>query len=276
MRRLFPFLLVLTVVMFAGAPFVIADALNESTMGMVYKIFYFHLPTWFAMSVGRLHLRHRQRPVFVQGRSPGRSRGRVGRRTGGRIRRLRSGHRTVVGAKSLGGVVAWEPRLTMALLLELIFLGYLLLRTYGGPGAEKLAAAIGIFGMANVPFIYVSVEHVADAASQDVGRPLARARHAGCVLVLRGGVHAAVCAAADAARRAAAAAGHARRLVSGRRRRSGLTPSAGNPMLKRWLTLCCSILLLGAIVVAQAPAAQDGFVPANSLPPATNCRRRRS
>jgi CcmD family protein len=38
-------------------------------------------------------------------------------------------------------------------------------------------------------------------------------------------------------------------------------------MLKRWLTLCCSILLFGAIVVAQAPAAQDGFVPASSLPP---------
>jgi CcmD family protein len=38
-------------------------------------------------------------------------------------------------------------------------------------------------------------------------------------------------------------------------------------MLKRWLTLCCSILLMGAIVVAQTPAAQDGFVPASSLPP---------
>jgi len=30
-------------------------------------------------------------------------------------------------------------------------------RKYGGPGSEKLAAAMAIFGMANVPFVYVSV-----------------------------------------------------------------------------------------------------------------------
>jgi heme exporter protein C len=47
--------------------------------------------------------------------------------------------------------------MTMALLLELIFVGYLLVRTYGGPGSVKLSAAMGIFGMANVPFVYVSV-----------------------------------------------------------------------------------------------------------------------
>jgi heme exporter protein C len=30
-------------------------------------------------------------------------------------------------------------------------------RKYGGPGSDKLAAAMAIFGMANVPFVYVSV-----------------------------------------------------------------------------------------------------------------------
>jgi heme exporter protein C len=34
---------------------------------------------------------------------------------------------------------------------------YLLLRRYGGPGSETLAAGLAVFGMANVPFIYVSV-----------------------------------------------------------------------------------------------------------------------
>ena len=51
----------------------------------------------------------------------------------------------------------WDARLTMALLLELIFVGYLLVRKYGGPGSDKLAAAMAIFGMFNVPFVYVSV-----------------------------------------------------------------------------------------------------------------------
>jgi heme exporter protein C len=45
----------------------------------------------------------------------------------------------------------------MSLLLWLIFVGYLLVRKYGGPGSDKLAAAMALFGMANVPFVYVSV-----------------------------------------------------------------------------------------------------------------------
>ena len=34
---------------------------------------------------------------------------------------------------------------------------YLIVRKYGGPGSDKLAAGLAIFGMANVPFIYISV-----------------------------------------------------------------------------------------------------------------------
>jgi len=33
----------------------------------------------------------------------------------------------------------------------------LLLRRFGGPGSEVMAAAVGIFGMALVPFVYWSV-----------------------------------------------------------------------------------------------------------------------
>ena len=62
------------------------------------------------------------------------------------------------GRKAWGVWWQWDARLTMALLLELIFVGYLLVRKYGGPGSEKLAAAIGIFGMAVAPFVYKSVD----------------------------------------------------------------------------------------------------------------------
>jgi heme exporter protein C len=41
----------------------------------------------------------------------------------------------------------------------MIFLAYLLVRRYGGPGSEKLAGAMALFGMANVPFVYVSVNY---------------------------------------------------------------------------------------------------------------------
>jgi heme exporter protein C len=62
------------------------------------------------------------------------------------------------GRKAWGVWWQWDARLTMALMLELVFIGYLLVRKYGGPGAEKLAAGMGIFGAATAPFIYKSVD----------------------------------------------------------------------------------------------------------------------
>src|SRR5215467_15171919 len=49
MRKAFGPVAVLAGVMLVGAPFMIASALYESTMGLVQKIFYFHVPSWFAM-----------------------------------------------------------------------------------------------------------------------------------------------------------------------------------------------------------------------------------
>jgi heme exporter protein C len=39
----------------------------------------------------------------------------------------------------------------------MIFGAYLLLRRFGGPGSEVLAAAVGVFGSVLVPFVYWSV-----------------------------------------------------------------------------------------------------------------------
>ena len=157
MRKFFTPLLILTTLMFALAPVVIADALFESTMGLVQKIFYFHVPSWFAMFTA----------VFVCGISSA-----VylfkGRQDADRIAVSAAEIAVLFGAlglvtgplwgrKAWGVWWQWEARLTMAFLLELIFMAYLLVRKYGGPGSEKLAAAMALFGMANVPFVYVSV-----------------------------------------------------------------------------------------------------------------------
>ena len=53
----------------------------------------------------------------------------------------------------------WDVRLTSSLVGWMIAWAYLILRRYGGPGSEKLAAALALFGMANVPFIYISVNY---------------------------------------------------------------------------------------------------------------------
>ena len=59
--------------------------------------------------------------------------------------------------KSWGVWWVWDPRVTMTLVLWMIYVSYLLLRRFGGSGSEALAAAIGLFGAALVPFVYVSV-----------------------------------------------------------------------------------------------------------------------
>ena len=61
------------------------------------------------------------------------------------------------GRKAWGVWWQWDARLTSALVMWLVFVAYLLLRKYGGPGSEKLSAVLALFGMANVPFVYWSV-----------------------------------------------------------------------------------------------------------------------
>jgi heme exporter protein C len=143
--------------MFAYAPIAIANAPFESTMGLVQKIFYFHVPSWFAMFTG----------AFICGIASA-----VFLFKGSR----RADHYAVSGAeiavlfgmiglitgplwarKSWGVWWQWDAKLTLALIVWLTFVAYLLLRRYGGPGSEKLAAGVGLFGMANIPFVYYSV-----------------------------------------------------------------------------------------------------------------------
>jgi heme exporter protein C len=157
MRKIVVPLIVVTALMFAYAPVKIANTPYEATMGLVQKIFYFHVPSWFAMFTS-VFICGAASAVFLFKRSAAADRLAVA-----------AGELTVLfglmglvtgplwGRKSWGVWWQWDARLTMALLLELIFVGYLLVRKYGGPGSDKLSAAMALFGMANVPFVYVSV-----------------------------------------------------------------------------------------------------------------------
>ena len=157
LERLFAPCLVLGTVLFAGAPFLIASARYESTMGLIQKIFYFHVPSWFAMFLG-VFICGVASTVYLFRRTPASDRlaaaaaeltvlfGAIGLVTG-----------PLWGRKAWGVWWQWDARLTTALVLWMIFVAYLLLRRYGGPGSDRLAAGIGLFGMANAPFVYWSV-----------------------------------------------------------------------------------------------------------------------
>jgi heme exporter protein C len=145
------------ILMLAASPVLIANAPYESTMGLVQKIFYFHFPAWMAMFAA----------VFVSG---GASVVFLAtRRKRADALAVASAELVVVfgliglltgplwGIKAWGVWWSWDPRGTSALVLWLVFQAYLLLRRFGGPGSERLAAAVALFGMCNVPFVYWSV-----------------------------------------------------------------------------------------------------------------------
>ncbi len=157
MRKIFTPLLVVTTAMFAYTPIMIANAPYESTMGLVQKIFYFHVPSWFAMFTA-VFLCGIESAIFLFKKRPSADRiaaaaGEVAVLFG--LMGLVTG--PLWGRKSWGIWWPWDARVTMALLVELTFVGYLLVRKFAGPGSEKLAAAMAIFGMFNVPFVYMSV-----------------------------------------------------------------------------------------------------------------------
>jgi len=158
MKKLFVLLAIITAGMFVAAPIAIGMADLESTMLLVQKIFYFHFATWMAMTaaiavcgvaslvylfmgskVADWYAVASAELVVIFG-----------------IFGLFSG--SLWGRKAWGVWWQWDARVTMATMIVLVFLGYLMVRKYGGPGSEKLAAAMGIFGAATSPFVYKSVD----------------------------------------------------------------------------------------------------------------------
>jgi heme exporter protein C len=157
MRKVFVPLLAIAGFVLMTAPLLIARARYESTMGLVQKIFYFHMPPAMLMLLsaifcGAISAAYliKKRPVYDW------------------IAYAAAELTVVYGAiamvtgplwarKAWGVWWVWDARLTMSLLLWMIFVSYLLLRRYGGPGSEKLAAGLAVFGMGTSPFVYLSV-----------------------------------------------------------------------------------------------------------------------
>jgi heme exporter protein C len=157
MQRLFTPVTLIAAAMFMYAPFMIIDAPYESTMGLIQKIFYFHAPVAMTMFVSAFVCGIAS-VIFLFTRRAGAD------RVGVSAAELTSILAVIVlvtgpiwARKAWGVWWEWDARLTSTLVLWLIFQAYLLLRRYGGPGSDRLAAGVAIFGMANVPFVYWSV-----------------------------------------------------------------------------------------------------------------------
>jgi heme exporter protein C len=157
MKKLFIPGVVVAAAMFAYAPFMILDTPYESTMGLVQKIFYFHAPSGMALFLSTV-ISGIGSAVFLFSRKPWADRMAV---AGAELSVVLGLIVLVTGplwARRAWGVWwVWDARVTSTLVMWMIFNGYLLLRKYGGPGSDRLSAAMALFGMANVPFVYWSV-----------------------------------------------------------------------------------------------------------------------
>lgn len=164
-----------------AVPQLIINAPRESSMGLVYKIFYFHVPVaWFTFVATFLCAGGSAMYLFG---------GPEAQAKGDRLA-VASGELTVLfglcmlvsgplwARKAWGTYWQWDVRLTTALLLWVIFVAYLFARKYGGPGAKKLAAGLALFGAADVPLIYFSVSiwrtiHPKTSVVPSLGKPMA-------------------------------------------------------------------------------------------------------
>jgi heme exporter protein C len=157
MKRLFAPAAVVAAAMFAYAPFLILNAPYESTMGLVQKIFYFHAACGMALFLAAF-VSGIGSAIFLFTRKPWADRMAV---AGAELAVIIGLIVLVTGPlwarKAWGVWWVWDPRLTSTLVMWLIFNAYLLLRRYGGPGSDRLSAAMALFGMVNVPFVYWSV-----------------------------------------------------------------------------------------------------------------------
>jgi heme exporter protein C len=157
MRKYFALLAGVIGLIFVTAGILIARAPYESTMGLVQKIFYFHMPPAMLMLLSAIFCGLLSAGFLIKKRP---SLDRVAY-AAAELTVLYGAIALVTGPlwarKAWGVWWQWDARLTMSLLMWMIFVSYLLLRKYGGPGSETLAAGLAVFGMANAPFVYISV-----------------------------------------------------------------------------------------------------------------------
>lgn len=159
---LFPILVVLTAACLAALfqlALFRAPAAQAQAGGIAQKIFYFHVPSAYAMYLAGLvcfvgsaayllKLSDRWNAIAQAGAEVALFFGMVV---------LISGP---LWAKKAWGVYwTWDPRLTTSLLTVLIYFAIVILREFSGKGEaeRKFAAALGVLGTVNLPIIHYSV-----------------------------------------------------------------------------------------------------------------------
>jgi heme exporter protein C len=157
--RAFYLLAALTTASVLVALYWIQRAPDEATMGPVYKIFYFHAPSGYAMYLGAAACFVGSAGYLARGTQVWDSLARAGAEVAVVMGVVLLTTGPLWARKAWGVWWTWDPRLTTSLLSVLIYVAYAVLRTFasGGDAEKKFAAALGVLGAANLPIIHYSV-----------------------------------------------------------------------------------------------------------------------
>jgi heme exporter protein C len=159
MKRAFPILVVLTGALLSYALYeALVGAPTEQTMGDVQRIFYYHVPSaltafilffinFFASIIYLVRRNNKADIVALVAAEVGVVFCTVNLVTGS------------IWARPVWGIWwTWDLRLTLTLVLWLIYVSYLVLRRFSSSGQTPLLAAVlSVFGALDVPLVYFSI-----------------------------------------------------------------------------------------------------------------------
>ena len=154
-------LLATTVVVFVSEIlFIFLKAPVEARMGIVQKIFYFHVPAAYAVYLGAGACFFGSLVYLIRPTDLPDAVARAGAEAAVAFGTVVLTTGPLWGAKAWGSFWTWDPRLTTELLSVMIYAAYLVLRSFAGdgPGERRFSAALGVLGAANLPIIHFSVQ----------------------------------------------------------------------------------------------------------------------
>jgi len=138
--------------------FVVAPV--ERQMGIVQKIFYFHVPSAYGMYIGFICAAVGSAVYLAKRDDRWDAFAVAGAEVGSLFCLLMLVTGPLWARKAWGVWWTWDPRLTSTLLAGMIFVAYLVLRGFGSIGEveKRFAAGLAIFGLLDLPVIKYSVQ----------------------------------------------------------------------------------------------------------------------
>jgi heme exporter protein C len=146
--------------------YLVISAPIDSTQGIIQKILYVHVPCWFAAYAG-FGLTAVGGALYLWKNDERFDRAAVaGAEVGVLFCTLGLISGPIWAKGTWGHWWAWDPRLTVTLMLWFIYLAYLLLRSFteGSARTARFAAVYGIAGLFAIPLNYFAIELFGGAA----------------------------------------------------------------------------------------------------------------